>query len=156
MLVLVPVLNFIFRFATESYSACQVALDAGVLDILLRIYIVFPTLSDTTRRNADCKVALREACRSTLNVLGQSQHQEAIFNNHPVCILWKDVRSQPPGHTIDAPTNSDEERCIAWRRVEKSCVERRMIVIYRYSLWELGPGSNVDMEACADIVEFTK
>jgi len=154
VLVLVPVLNFISRFAAQSDPACQIALDAGVLDILLRIYIIFPTLSDSTGENAGRKVALRDACQSTLGVLSQSQHQEAIIK-HPVCILWKDVHSQPPRYTIDAPTNPDNERSVEWRRVEKSCVERRMIIIYNYALWKPRHDGNVD-EACIDIVEFTK
>ena len=153
--LLAPVLHFISRFAIQSDPAHQTALDGGVLDMILRIYVILPTLSDSTRQNANSKVALRDACRLTLELLGQSQHQEAVLN-HPVCTLWKDVRSQPPGYGIDAPADPAEERCATWRRVEKSCVERRMTIIYRYTLWKTDDRGNVDMEACIDIVEFAK
>ncbi|KIM71280.1 hypothetical protein PILCRDRAFT_757859 [Piloderma croceum F 1598] len=152
--VLAPVLHFISRFAIQSDSARQTALDSGILDMILRIYVILPTLSDSTRQNADRKI-LRDASRLTLELLGQSQHQEAVLN-HPVCTLWKDVHSQPPGYVIDAPADPAQERCAAWRRVEKSCVERRMIVIYRYTLWKPDAGGGVAIEACDDIVEFAK
>jgi hypothetical protein len=153
--VLAQVLQFISRFAIQSDSARQIALDSGVLDMILRIYVILPTYSDSTRQNADSKVALRDACRLTLELLSQSQHQEAVLN-HPVCTLWKDFHLQPPGYGIDAPADPAQERCAAWRRVEKSCVERRMIIIYRHTLWKPDAGGGVGIEACDDIVEFAK
>jgi hypothetical protein len=155
VLVLTPVLNFIARIATHSDSACRTVLDVGILNMVLRIYVIFHTLSDTTREDADHKLALRDACRVTLDVLCQSQHQEAVFN-HPVCILWTNCHSQPPGYIVDGPTDFVQNRCAAWRRVENSCVKRRAAVIYRYSLWKSDAGSDVNMQACIDIVEFTR
>jgi len=154
---LAPVLHFISRFAIQNNSAHQTALDGGVLDMILRIYVILPTLSDSTRQNANSKVALRDACRLTLELLGQSQHQEAVLN-HPVCTLWKDFHSQPPGYSTDAPADPAQERCAAWRRVEKSCIERRMTIIYKYTLWkpDAASGGNASIEACDDIVEFAK
>jgi hypothetical protein len=40
--------------------------------------------------------------------------------------------------------------------VEKSFVERRMIIIYRYTLWKPDAGGSAGIEACDDIVEFAK
>ena len=156
VMVLTPVLNFIARIATHSDSACRTVLDVGILNMILRIYVIFLTLSDTTREDADHKLALRDACRLTLDVLGQSQHQEAVFN-HPVCILWTYCHSQPSGYIVDGPTDVlVQNRCAAWRRVENSCVKRRAAVIYRYSLWKSDAGGDVNMQACIDIIEFTR
>jgi hypothetical protein len=155
VLGLAPVLNFISQVSTQSDSACQTVLDVGILNMLLRIYVVFPTLSDSTREDADRKLELRDACWLIFDVLGQSQYREVV-HNHPVCILWTDCHSQPPGYTVDAPTDPVQDRCAAWRRVEKSCVKRRAVAIYKYSLWKAEAGTNVGMQACIDIVEFTR
>ena len=153
--VLAPVLDFIARIATQSDSACQTILDVGVLDMILRIYIIFPTLSASTQEDADRRLALRDACRLTLGVLGQSQHQEAV-SNHPACILWADCHSQPPNYTVDTPVDPVQNRCAAWRRVEKSAIERRAVVIYRYFLRKADASTDMDVDAYIDIVEFTK
>ena len=150
---LVPVLNFFAQFAMQSDSTCQTVLDAGVLTTILRIYVVFPIFSGSTREDFDRKVALRDACRLTLRILGQSRHHEAVFN-HPVCIFWADCNYQPPAYTIDAPIDPVQDRWVAWRRTEKSCVKRRVIAIYRHSLWSAG--SNMNVEACIDLVGFCR
>jgi len=152
VLVLATVLDFIARISTQSESACQTVLDAGILDMLLRIYVVFSTLSDATPQDVDYKDTLRGACRLNIVVLGQSpQHQGTVFN-HPVCILWTDCHSQPPGYAIEAPV---EDRCAAWRRVSRSYVQRRVIAIYRGSLRKPNNDTVRNIEVCADIVDFT-
>jgi hypothetical protein len=153
VLVLAPVLNFIARISTQSESACQTVLEAGVLDILLRIYVIFSMLSNAAQQDADYKEALRGACRLTIVILGQSpRHQGTVFN-HPVCILWTDCHSQPPGYAVEAPA---EDRGVAWRRVNRLYVQRREIAIYRGSLWRLNNDTVRNIEVCADIVGFTK
>jgi hypothetical protein len=47
MSVLPSVLGFIASIAMQSDRACETILEAGILDMLLHIYIVFTTLSDT-------------------------------------------------------------------------------------------------------------
>jgi hypothetical protein len=152
VLVLAPVLNFITRFAMQSDTACRTATDVGSLNILLHIYIVFPTLSNSTQEDFDRKLALRDACRSILGVLCLSQHQGVVLK-HPICILWSDLHSQLPGYSTDASTDPVQVRSTAWRGVEKSCVDRRALAIYRYSLWKPPESS---LEVCIDIVEFTR
>ena len=49
--ILVLVLNFITRFATQSDSTNKAVLHVGILDMLVHIYIVFPTLSASTRED---------------------------------------------------------------------------------------------------------
>ena len=130
VLMLTPMLNFISRFATQNDSACRTVLDVGILNMLLRIYIIFPVLSGTTREDADRKLALRDTCRLVLDILGQSPDRDTTFN-HPICILWTDCNSQPPGYTDNAPADPVHDRCSTWRRVEMPCVKRRALVIYK-------------------------
>jgi hypothetical protein len=151
--LLIPVLNFIARFATQNDSARQAIINIGVLNMVLRIYIIFPAISGSTPEDEDRRLVLRDACRSILYILGQSRHMEAV-HTHPACTLWIDCQLQPPGYSVDGPTRLFQDRWAAWRRVETSCVKRRATVICRHSLWK--SGSNVNMEACIDLVEFTR
>jgi hypothetical protein len=66
------------------------------------------------------------------------------------------ARSQPPGYAIEAPVDLARERCAAWRRVEKSCVQRRALVIYKYALWKSDAADNADLAAYIDMMEFTQ
>jgi hypothetical protein len=152
VLILVPMLNFISEIAGQSDSACHTVLQADILDMLLRIYVVFPAFSDTTQQDGDLKEALHDACLLTFIILGQSpQHQRTVLN-HSVSILWTEHHSQPFGHTVDVYA---DDRCTAWRQVPDSYVMRREIVIYKSSLWKQCNHIE-DMEVCADIAEFTK
>jgi hypothetical protein len=145
MLVLPSVLSFIASIATQSDRACETVLEAGILDMLLHIYIVFTTLSDTAPQDAYLKDALRGACRLILGILGQSPPRQGTVFNHPVCILWTDCHSHPSGYAVE--TNI-QDRCAAWRRADRSNVMRRVLAIYR--------SKNDAMDLCADIVELTK
>jgi hypothetical protein len=150
MLLLPPVLGFIAWIATQNDWAFQTVLEAGILDMILHIYIVFTTLPDTAPQDAYLKEALRSACRLILVILGQSlPHQGTVFN-HPVCILWTDCYLQPPGHAVQANL---QDRRAAWRRADRSNVMRRVLAIYNRILWK---STNDAIDVCADIVELTK
>ena len=78
------------------------ALEADILDMLLGIYVMHLTLFGATLQEVNHKEVLRAAYGRALTVLSQSlQYQEQVLN-HPVCILWTDCHSQPPGYTVDA------------------------------------------------------
>ncbi|KAF7964770.1 hypothetical protein HWV62_3136 [Athelia sp. TMB] len=47
-------------------SAAQTVMDAGLLNILLRVYIRYPTLGITTTQDSDRKAMLLESCQSLL------------------------------------------------------------------------------------------
>ncbi|KIM82871.1 hypothetical protein PILCRDRAFT_459797 [Piloderma croceum F 1598] len=144
MLVLPSVLSFIASIATQSDQGCETILEAGVLDMLLHIYIVFTTLSDTAPQDAYLKEALHGACRLILGILDQSpQRQRTAVFNHPVCILWTDCHSNPPGYAVE--TNI-QDRSAAWRRADRSNVMRRVLAIYRFK--------NDAVDLCADIIEL--
>jgi hypothetical protein len=150
MLVLPPVLSFIAWIATQSDWVCQAILDAGVLDMLLHVYIVYATLFDTAQQDTELKEVLRGACRLILAILTQShQHQKMVFD-HPVCILWPDLYSPPPDYSVKAHV---QDRCVAWRRVDRLYIMRRAITIYKGDLWKSKEGPT---DVCADIVEFTE
>jgi hypothetical protein len=155
--VLTPILNFISQFSMQSNHNCQITVDVSFLHMILRIYVVIPTLSDSTQEDDDAILALRDACRSSLEVLARSQNQEVVLN-HPVCILWIDVRSQPPEYALEAQIDPVRERCAAWRGVEQSCVRRRALMIYKYSLWRTDADGDTAaaLAACVDMVEFTR
>jgi hypothetical protein len=145
ILVLPSVLSFIASIATQSDRACETVLEAGILDMLLHIYIVFTTLSDTAPQDAYLKDALRGACRLILGILNQSPQRQRTVFNHPACILWTGYHSYHPGYVVQA---SIQDRCAAWRRADRSNVMRRVLAIYR--------SKNDVMDLCADIVELIK
>jgi hypothetical protein len=149
VVILAPVLKFMVQIATKSDLTCETVLEAGILDILLRIYVMFPALSGTFPEDVGRKLSLMDACQLTVVVLCQSLQQPATVYSHPVCILWTDRNSKRP----DSPL---QKRCNAWRRAPRSCALRRLAVIYTGSLWK----SDIDivgaLEACMDIVEFTR
>lgn len=122
--------------------------------MLLRVYVAFPMLSDSAMNEVERKLALLDACRSTLEVLSQSSENQEMILSHPVYVLWADCRSHPMEYnSSDSPM---DDRCAAWRRTDRSCVKRRLVVIYRGSLWKSNIDTTADIEACVDIVEFTR
>ena len=76
MLVLPSVLSLIASIATQSDMACETILEAGILDMILYIYIVFTALSGTAPQDAHLKEALRGACRLILGILSQSPSRQ--------------------------------------------------------------------------------
>jgi hypothetical protein len=147
--VLTPVLKFMAQIATQSDLACLTVLEAGILDMLLRIYIIFPALSGSLPEDVGRKLALMDACQLTVVVLCRSLDQPTVVYNHPVCILWTDRNSKRPDHPL-------QNRCGAWRRAPRHCAMRRLVMIYIGSLWQSNIDVVGDIEACIDIVEFTK
>jgi hypothetical protein len=147
VVVLTPVLKFVTHIATQNDLASQTVLEAGILDMLLRIYVIFPALSGSLPEDVGRKLALMDACRSIVIVLGMSS--ETLVFNHPVCILWTDRNSEH----LDNPF---KERCDAWRRTSRPCALRRLVVIYINSLWKSVNDIISGREACIDIVGFTK
>jgi hypothetical protein len=148
VMALAPVLKFMAQIAAQSDLSCQTVLEASILDMLLRIYVIFPTLSDSLPEDVGRKLTLVDACQLIVIVLCRTLEKPETVYIHPVCILWTDRNSKRP----DSPL---QNRCGAWRRASRSCALRRLVVIYMGSLWK-----SIDivkgLEACMDIVEFTK
>jgi len=155
---LVPVLRFVTHFATQSDSCCRTVLKAGILDMLLRIYAIFPAFSKSAIAEPDYWSPLLEACRSTILALSQSrQHHDEIYS-HPVFTIWVVSCPHPPTYTPEIRTDDDllSARCAAWRTAAKPCVKRRMMMILTGGLWMANVHEFENAEACADIVEFTR
>lgn len=148
-MALAPMLKFIAQIASQSDLACQTVLEAGILDILLRIYVIFPALSSSLPEDVGCKSTLMDACQLTVTVLCRLLEKPQMVYNHPVCMLWTDRDSERPDNPL-------QNRCGAWRRAPRSCTFRRLVVIHTGSLWR--PNNDIvgGLEACMDIVEFTK
>lgn len=123
VVVLIPILKFMTHITTQSASECQTVLDAGIQDILLHIYIIFLTLSSSLPEDVGRKLALMDACQLIVVILCRSLADPVTVYNHPVCVLWTDRNSERP----DDPLNN---RCCAWRQTPRSCVLRRLAVIY--------------------------
>lgn len=148
------VLNFMGQVAAPS--AYQVVLDAGVLDMILRVYVIFPMLAVPTAADSDRKAELFETCQAMLARL--SQATPTVFN-HPVCILWTDCHAQPhaqpPVYSKDTQESPIVSRA-AWRRASRVCAHRRVMVIFKGSPWNSNFDTTGDIEAYADLVEFTR
>jgi hypothetical protein len=155
---LVPVLRFVTHFATQSDSCCRTALKAGILDILLRIYTIFPAFSKSAIAEPDYWSPLLEACRSTILALSHSrQYDDEIFS-HPVSTIWVPSCSHPPTYTAELRTHDDllAARCAAWRIAVKPCVKRRIMMIFTGGLWMANVHEFEDADACTDMVEFAR
>jgi hypothetical protein len=155
---LVLVLHFITGISTQGDSACRTALDAGILDMLLRIYVLFPSFSRSPIDVPEHWSLLLQACRSTLLALSQSETNHDSVLQHPVCAVWTDCHPHPPPYSAEppAPQDSIPARCAGWRRAESKYIKRRMMTIIIDSQWRSNIYEIEDIEACADIVEFTR
>lgn len=134
----------------------QVVLEAGLLDTLLRIYIILPALVNSSQDEIDRQAVLVDTCRLTLEAVAQMCQAAGTPYHHPVYTLWSDCQPQPPGYTRRARDGPTPERATAWRQAHSSCVRRRVLVIYRGALWKSHVNSTADMEACYDILEFLR
>jgi hypothetical protein len=155
---LVPVLCFMTHIATQSDSTCRTVLRAGVLDILLRIYGIFPAFSKSALDAPEHWSLLLEACRSTVLALTQSQPNYDEILSHPVCTIWVDCYPHPPAYTVEphTPYGLLVARRNAWRTATSLCVKRRMIAVLTGDLWKSNVYEFEDIEACADILECTR
>jgi hypothetical protein len=155
---LVSVLLLVGQIMMEGDPMCKTALKAGVLDVLLRVYIFFPAFSRAAIDGAEHWLALKNACASLLFTLFSSEPNQKEVLEHPVCALWTGCNPLPPAYT-SLPLAHDDippERHAAWRRGPRLYVKRRLIMIYVDNLWKSNANPTEDMEACADIVEFSR
>jgi hypothetical protein len=145
-------------FILQGDLACSTVLDAGILDMVLRIYDIFPAFSKSALDAPEHWSPLLNACRSTVLALSQSQNNQSEIFAHPLCAIWANCDPRPPAYTLEPPTTYDliVVRCVAWRTASSLCIKRRMYVLLTADLWK----SNVDeieyIEACNDVVEFTR
>jgi hypothetical protein len=144
---LIPVIDFIALVVDHDDLACQAAFDGGFLDMLLRIYILFPKPG---RETSD----LVKACTSALLVMSrQPEHHEAILH-HPFCALWTTYNQlfQMPAMLDD----SISSRCAAWRRTGKSSAVSRLVTIYKNLLSTSGLHKTAATDMCIDLVELSR
>lgn len=151
-------LHFTLRVATENDESCQIALEAGILDMLLRIYVIFPSFSQAAIDKPEPWVPLRDICRKILLSLSQFRNHHNTVLSHPVSILWNECRPLPPPYSLQKPPLGDDlrNRAVAWRKAPRSCVKRRITTIYIGCLWRSNVYPIEDMEACSDIVELVR
>lgn len=155
---LVAILNLIREIATESDSTCRTVLKARILDMIQRVYVISPAFSQSAIDEANHWSALLNACASILLALSQSYPNRHEVLRHPVCKLWTDCNPLPPAYTL-LPCTPDEplaDRGAAWRQTPQPCVKRRLSMILVGCLWKSNAHAIEDMEACADMVEFTR
>jgi hypothetical protein len=155
---LVPTLQFVVQIIMQYDFACRAALKAGILDMILRIYVIFPTFSQSAVDGAEHWSPLLKACRSTLLVLSESSMDADNISRHPIFSLWTDCQPYPPVYTVEPqnPSAILRARCTAWREAARSSIKRRISIIYASSLWKSNVYEIEDIEACTDMVEFTQ
>ena len=155
---LVHVLQFIPRIATQSDLACRTVLEAGILDMLLRVYVLFPSFSRSSIDAPEHWPPLLQACRSTLLALSQSEINHDAVLEHSVCALWADCHPHPPPYSVEPPSIKDSipARQAGWRRANRRCVKRRIMAVIIDSQWRSNVYEIEDIEVCTDIVEFTQ
>lgn len=155
---LVATLEFVLRVVTHSEEGHLIALEAGVLDILLRICVVFPSFSQSAIDGPEPWQALLTICRSLLMHLSQQPQRRDKVIYHPASILWTDCCPVPPSYSQEPRSVGSglAERCLAWRRADRTCVKRRVTSIYIGCLWRKNVYMIEDLEACGDLVEFVR
>lgn len=155
---LVTTLEFILCVITYSNRERLIALEAGILDILLRIYVVFPSFSQSAIDGPEPWLALLTSCRSLLLHLSRSPQRRDEVIYHPVSILWTDCCPVPPPYSrgLRDIGGGLTERCLAWRRADRRCVKRRVTSIYIGCLWRKNVHEIEDLEACGDLVELVR
>jgi hypothetical protein len=143
----------------QSTSACRIILKAGILEMLLRIYNIFPAFSKSAIDLPEHWSLLLDACRSTILAISQSsqEYNDEILS-HPVCTLWANCNPHPPAYTLEPPTAYDllMARCTAWRTANTLCIGRRMYMLLTGNQWKSNAYEFEDIDACTDSVEFTR
>jgi hypothetical protein len=159
-LQLVPVINFISLLAQYNDSARHAALEEGFLDMLLRIYVIFPTFhmstAESTADKRSRRKALLDVCRSALDVLSVESHYSDMVFNHPVYHLWLRCHELVPSYVVWTPEDALDARCAAWRRVEVDIIKRRLMTIWCLASTMEMRDRNSEIWACMDIVEFSR
>jgi hypothetical protein len=155
---LVRILQFMNHIATQSDMARRTVLKAGTLDVLLRIYAIFPAFSKSALDAPEHWSPLLEACRTTVLTLLQSQENSDEVLSHPVCTICMDCYPRLPAYTVKPQSLSDLllARRDRWRTADSLCAKRRMIMILTGNLWKSNTREFEDIAACADIVEFSR
>jgi len=126
------------HIATQSTTACRIVLKAGILDVLLRIYAIFPAFSKSALDAPEHWSPLLEARRTTVLTLWQSQENHDEVSSHPVCTIWTDCYPRLPAYTVKPQTLSDLllARRDRWRMADSLCAKRRIIMIFSGNLWK--------------------
>jgi hypothetical protein len=148
---LVPLIDFIGELARHNQFARHTTVEGGCLNMLLRIYVVFPTLHTSDPERSLNNSAILTACKSTLDVLSASTLHADIVSNHPVWLRGNQLTNSSP----KTPLESLEDRCIAWRSVETILVKGRLMTIWSTSTWS-GANEDAGFQACIDIIEFSR
>lgn len=149
---LLSVLLMTAQMAETSAIVCAALVKTSILESLLRISIIFPAFSQSSVDGAEPWLSLLNACRQNLHHLYQSCVDPDALLNHPVCALWQACAAILP--SISTVKDQISARSSAWRRASNACCTRRVRMIYISALW-IGDDTE-SIEACADIVEFTR
>lgn len=155
-LQLVPLIDFIGGLARHNQVAGQAAVEGGFLDMLLRIYVVFPTFYTPDAESRARQSAMLTACKSALEVFSAGTLHADILWNHPVCDLWLRGDQLIPNCAPKTPLESLEDRCFTWRRAGALMVKRRLMMIWSTSAWSGGNREDAEFQACIDMVEFSR
>jgi hypothetical protein len=147
---LVAVIDFIMELTRHNQFARQAALEGGFLDMLLRIYVVFP-ISYKSDGEAAYSVLL-SACQSAISVLSADAFCADLLRNHPVYDLWLRGDQLTPYYVPRSPEEILEDRGAAWRITRARLVKRRLMIIWSV----LSTHDNVQFQTCADVVEFSR
>jgi hypothetical protein len=151
-------MHFIEDLARHNPAARQAALDGGFLNMLLRIYVVFPTFYWSNAEEHARHSLLLDACESALAVLSTGAVRADIISNHPVHDLWLRDEQLVPGHADVTRIREEslEDRCCAWRRTEAHFIRTRLKTIWSMSPWYEGNNENAEFQGCIDVVEFSR
>jgi hypothetical protein len=126
----------------------QLALEGGLLDMLLRIYIVIPTVRAFGAEKRGPLSALLASCKSVLEVLCTCSLHTEVVCNHPVYDIWLRGSQLHFSCILTFREDSLEDRCVSRRRTSPHLVKGRLITI-----WGMA-GSDNDDHGCAEFLAY--
>lgn len=149
-------MDFIADLAERNVLARQAALDGGFLDMMLCIYVNFPTFYLSEEEKITHRSALLEACKCAFSVLsGESLFLESVLS-HPVHSFWLGDNLSVINGVSKTPEQSLEDRCLAWRRIDPWLVKRRLMALWSTSVTADSFGEEEIYQSCTDMVEFSR
>jgi hypothetical protein len=127
---LVAIIDFIALVVDHEEEVGMAALDGGLLNLLLRIYVFWPALQSADKSIG--MTSLLRACTSALHALSRHPENRQAVISHPVCTLW--TQCGQCFYVPDAWNDPFSSRCGAWRQTDKYLIMTRLVTIYRFSL----------------------
>jgi hypothetical protein len=149
-------LRFIYDVARARTDACQATLEAGILNMLLRLYLLDfrPNAGSNAEHWRSRRRSLRVAWKNVLSAISMRHETLVVLQLHPLYRLLPKKLFLPLTSMIKLQVR---ERGEAWRSLDRELVEWRLRTIRHATVSsELFDGTTEIFDVYADLLEFSK